>query len=164
MGCLTFSPSASNRLVGVLQFAALVWSCSGAEQVGFGFSPAKLINVLVTNRLQGHLTSVSPLSSDHLPASASATENYKEKKWQSQRNEGKAEIRAVVGCQLSWEQPVPRSASIARLLQVGKAGSYLRRAAELSVVLFSTSSFFSQSCKKLHSEIKHRYLKWLVFS
>lgn len=38
-------------------------SCSGAEQVSFGFSPNKLINVLVTNTLQGHLTSVSPLSS-----------------------------------------------------------------------------------------------------
>lgn len=131
----------------MLQFAALVWSCSGAEQVGFGFSPTKLINVLVTNRLQGHLTSVSPLSSDHLPASASATENYKEKKWQSQRNEGKAEIRAVVGCQLSWEQPVPCSVSPG-YSQVGKPGSYLRRDAELSVELFSTSSFFLQNCQK----------------
>lgn len=45
------------------KFSALVRSCSGAEQVGFGFSPNKLTNVLVTNRLQGHLTSVSLLSS-----------------------------------------------------------------------------------------------------
>lgn len=45
------------------KFSAPVWSCSGAEQVGFGFSPNKLINELVTNRLQGHLTSVPLLSS-----------------------------------------------------------------------------------------------------
>lgn len=51
------------RLVWMLWFSTPVWSCSGAEQVGFGFSPAKLINVLVTNRLQGHLTSVSLFSS-----------------------------------------------------------------------------------------------------